>query len=75
MHRNVLEADRTSIVDLRRMYPSADAVGRCTVFNVHGRRYRLIARINYEYRTVYIRGIFTHEEYDNGDWKHGCETA
>jgi len=52
-----------------------NAVGRCTVFNIHGHRYRLVARINYQHRTVYIRGIFTHEQYDRGDWKDGCENV
>lgn len=53
---------------------SACAVGKCTVFNIHGNRFRLIARINYEWRKVYILGIYTHKEYDEGKWKHGCES-
>jgi mRNA-degrading endonuclease HigB of HigAB toxin-antitoxin module len=63
-----------SQVDVRKTFPHADAVGRCTVFNIHGNRFRLIARINYEWRKVYILGIYTHKEYDEGEWKHGCES-
>jgi mRNA interferase HigB len=51
----------------------ADPVGECTVFNVHGNHYRLIAHIKYEHRTIYILGIYTHKEYDKGGWKDGCQ--
>ncbi|MBZ5723998.1 MAG: type II toxin-antitoxin system HigB family toxin [Acidobacteriia bacterium] len=74
-YRNVVDADWNSLVDVRQMYPQADAVGRCTVFNIHGNRYRLIARINYQHRTLYIRGIYSHAEYDEGGWKDGCEVV
>ena len=72
-YRNTLRANWASIADVRLMYPHADGVGRCTVFNIHGNRYRLIARINYQHRIVFIRGIYTHNEYDEGGWRHGCE--
>ena len=71
-YRNALQADWESIVDVRTIYPHADAVGRCTVFNIHGNRYRLIASIKYPYRVVYIRHILTHAEYDRGGWQDGC---
>jgi mRNA-degrading endonuclease HigB of HigAB toxin-antitoxin module len=34
------------------------------VFNVAGNQYRLVVKINYPYRVVYIRFIGTHTEYD-----------
>ena len=34
------------------------------MFNICGNKYRLIARINYPYRVVYIRLVGTHAEYD-----------
>jgi mRNA interferase HigB len=34
------------------------------VFNIKGNHYRLIAKINYPYRVVYIRFIGTHKHYD-----------
>jgi mRNA interferase HigB len=73
-YRFALTAEWSSIVDVRTTFPHADAVGKCTVFNIHGNRFRLIARINYEWRKVYILGIYTHKEYDEGKWKHGCES-
>ena len=71
-YRAAKRAEWSSIVDVREDFPHADAVGRCTVFNIHGNRYRLIAKIDYEHQALYIRGIYTHEEYDRGRWKDGC---
>jgi mRNA interferase HigB len=36
-------------------------------FNVGGNNYRLIVKINYPYRVVYVRFIGTHAEYDRID--------
>ena len=71
-YRVAKEADWSNLAEVREVYPHADPVGRYTVFNIHGNRYRLIARVNYEYRRIYIRHIMTHKEYDKGDWKNGC---
>jgi mRNA interferase HigB len=35
------------------------------VFNIAGNHYRIVAKINYLYRIVYIRFIGTHKEYDS----------
>lgn len=37
------------------------------VFNIKGNDYRLIVRMNYEYKKVFIRFIGTHAEYDKID--------
>ena len=64
-----------SLRDVRLTYPHADAVetpsgGTLTVFNVGGNRYRLIARIRYDYQLVNIRMVLTHAEYSKGKWKN-----
>lgn len=61
-----------SFADLRRTYPSADPMGRCTVFNIGGNKYRLIAAIHFNRGKVYVRHVLTHAEYDRGKWKSGC---
>jgi mRNA interferase HigB len=58
-----------NFVDLREDYPSADLVGRLTVFNIGGGNYRLITRVEYTLQRVYIRHALTHAEYDKGAWK------
>lgn len=58
--------------DVRRVFPHADRVGRCTIFNVGGNKYRLIAAIHYNRGVVYVRHVLTHAEYDRGQWKDGC---
>ncbi|MGF6312516.1 mRNA interferase HigB [Bradyrhizobium sp. i1.8.4] len=37
------------------------------VFNIKGNEFRLVVRINYPYRVVYIRFVGTHSEYDKID--------
>ena len=34
------------------------------IFNIAGNKYRLVVWINYQYKTIYIRFIGTHGEYD-----------
>jgi len=61
-----------NIVEVRRTYPHADAVGTCTVFNIKCNNYRLIAKIDYRAQTIYIKKVLTHAEYDKEKWKKDC---
>ncbi len=61
--------DFKSFSDLRQFFPSADQVGKLTVFNIGGNKARLIVAIHYNRKKIYIRDILTHEEYDLGKWK------
>ena len=54
---------------LRSDFPSADQVGKLTVFNVGGNKVRLTAAIHYNRRKVYVRAVLTHRDYDKGAWK------
>lgn len=51
-----------NLAQLKQTYPSGDLVGRYTVFNVGGTKYRLIARIVYRSQTVFIVAILTNED-------------
>jgi mRNA interferase HigB len=53
---------------LKKQYATASILknGR-VVFNVGGNKYRLVVRINYAYRVVYVRFAGTHGEYDQID--------
>ncbi|MBD2345605.1 type II toxin-antitoxin system HigB family toxin [Anabaena subtropica] len=59
----------SSFVELREIFPSADKVGKLTVFNIGGNKVRLIAAIHYNHQKLYIRAVLTHSEYDEGKWK------
>lgn len=54
--------------DIKVEYPSASFLAyNRVVFNVKGNHYRLVVRINYDYKMVWIRFIGTHSEYDKID--------
>jgi mRNA interferase HigB len=59
----------SNIAEIRTVFPTADRVGKLTVFNIGGNRVRLIAAIHYNRKRVYIRAVLTHTEYDEGRWK------
>lgn len=60
------------LADVRRTWATADIYGDCTIFNVKGNKYRLIAWINYQTQKVFIRSVLTHADYTKGDWKNDC---
>lgn len=68
-YRITKAADWGSLPDVRRDFAHADIVGRRMVFNIHGNDYRLIARVNYVTKRVFILHILTHAEYSKGGWK------
>ena len=68
-YRLARRAQWQSLSDIRKVLPTADSVGKFTVFNVKGNSFRLISEINYAASRVYIRQILTHAEYDKGAWK------
>ena len=39
------------------------------VFNVGGNKYRLVARIDYDYARVFVKAVLTHKQYDAESWK------
>ena len=67
-------AEWSSLLDLRRTYPHADAVtmasGRVvTVFNIRGNKYRLITAIHYNTQRLFVLRFLTHAEYSRDAWK------
>jgi mRNA interferase HigB len=66
--REVAQADWSSPADLKAAFRSASIVGNGrVVFNIAGNKYRLVVRVNYPYRVLYVRFIGTHQAYDRID--------
>ena len=63
------KADWKNIMDVRRVFPAADAAGKFTVFNIKGNAYRLITEINFQTGRIFLRHVLTHAEYSKGSWK------
>jgi mRNA interferase HigB len=67
-HSLVEVADWTIPADVKQAYGDASILKNSrVVFNIGGNKFRLVVRINYPYRIVYIRFVGTHEEYDTID--------
>ena len=52
---------------VKEQFRSASFVGDRLVFNIAVNKYRLVAGIDYRYRTVYVKWVGTHGEYDGID--------
>lgn len=62
------EAMWDNFADIKNTFNSVDAVGnRRFVFNIKGNNYRLVAIVLFVPKTVFIRFIGTHAEYDKID--------
>ena len=68
-YRVAKKADWKNLVDVKRMFPTADAVEEFTVFNIKGNSYRLITEINYQTKRIFLRHVLTHAEYSKEGWK------
>lgn len=63
-------AEWTNFADIRAAYGSADVVaGNRVIFNIGGNKYRLVVKVAYKCRKVFVRFVGTHAEYDKIDAK------
>ncbi len=67
-YREVEREDWDTPAKVKQKYGSASIVAdNRVVFTIKGNDYRLVVKINYAYRAVYIRFVGTHAEYDEID--------
>jgi len=67
----VLLSDWQDFHDMKQTFNSVDSVGNDRyVFNVGGNKYRIVAMIHFNKRTIYLRFVGTHKQYD----KINCKT-
>jgi mRNA interferase HigB len=72
-YRAATRARWQSIADVKVVFPHADAVYNCTVFNIGGNKYRLIVEIKYNRQVIYVKHVLTHKDCDKGAWKKDCD--
>jgi mRNA interferase HigB len=64
-HKEVLKLDWNNPNEIKEMYRSASIIGNeKVIFNIAGNKYRLIVKINYHAKIVFIKFIGTHKQYD-----------
>lgn len=63
-------ANWSNLVEVQDVFPSSEAVGNFTVFNIKGNHYRLIVSLDYQRQLIYVKYIFTHAEYNKERWKN-----
>jgi len=68
-YRIAKKAKWKDLLDVRRVFPAADAVDQFTVFNIKGNAYRLITEVNYRTGRIFLRDVLSHAEYSKGGWK------
>ena len=69
----MLRGHFNSLVELRRVLPTADQVTvksrrTVTIFNIKN-HFRLITAIHYNHQLVFVLRLLTHAEYDQDHWK------
>ncbi|MBI5217691.1 MAG: type II toxin-antitoxin system HigB family toxin [Bacteroidia bacterium] len=65
-YNEVLLSDWQDFHSIKQTFNSVDSVGNDRfVFNVAGNKYRIVAMIHFSKRTIYIRFVGTHKQYDS----------
>jgi mRNA interferase HigB len=66
--REITQADWAKPAEVKTQFRSASILGKDRiVFNIGGNKYRVVVRVNFPYRVVYIRFVGTHKQYDQID--------
>lgn len=64
-YKVMCKGDFKTFAHIKATFSSADLVQPdYIVFNIKGNHYRLITRVNFVYKTVWIKHVFTHAQYD-----------
>ncbi|OFX24458.1 MAG: addiction module toxin RelE [Bacteroidetes bacterium GWA2_31_9] len=69
-YKEVLFSDWQDFHSIKKTFNSVDSIGNDRfVFNVAGNKYRIVAMIHFSKRTIYLRFVGTHNQYNNIDCK------
>ena len=65
------KAEWQSFSDIKKTFNSVDSIGnQHYVFNIKGNKYRLVVVIKISIKTIFIRFVGTHADYDKIDAKN-----
>lgn len=65
-----LKSDWSNFHDIKQTFNSVDNVGNDRyIFNIGGNKYRIVTMIHFNKRTMYLKFVGTHKEYDKIDCK------
>lgn len=59
-----IKANWSNLIEVQLVFPTAEAIGNSTVFNIKGNKYRLLTSIDYEEQLLLIKDVLTHTEND-----------
>lgn len=71
--KTVYLADWKTSADVKNTFNSVNVYKNCTIFDVGGNKYRVIAKVEYQIYIVFIRFVLTHSEYDEKKWQSDCK--
>jgi mRNA interferase HigB len=64
-HAEAKHAEWETSTDVKKQYRTASILrNNRVVFNICGNKYRLVVKVEYKLKTIYIRFIGTHKEYE-----------
>lgn len=64
-YHELLEADFKNFNELKSAYKNASiAADDRVVFNIDGNKYRLVVRVNFQFKAIQVKWFGTHKEYD-----------
>ena len=67
-YQEVKKADWDTPNEVKEQYRNASIVAdNRIVFNICGNKYRLVVRVNYKSKWIFVRFVGTHKEYDKID--------
>jgi mRNA interferase HigB len=65
-YKEVKLSNYQSSEEILAVFPNSRAIGRNRyIFNIKGNKYRLVVKVNFDLKTIWIRFIGTHSQYDN----------
>lgn len=70
--KTIRPADWNNFSDVRKTFNHSDVFGNCVIFDVGGNKYRIIAKVAFQIKVVFIRFVLTHKEYDEKKWQTDC---